>query len=62
MFGFQGFEKQANVIQAAMPAAVATTVVANEFRLESSLVTAIVFLGTILSPFTLTPLIVFLSR
>ncbi|MBL8100623.1 MAG: AEC family transporter [Anaerolineales bacterium] len=62
MFGFQGFEKQANVMQAAMPAAVATTVVANEFRLESSLVTAIVFLGTILSPLTLTPLIVFLSR
>ncbi|HCR71146.1 MAG TPA: hypothetical protein DIW23_06870, partial [Anaerolineae bacterium] len=62
MFGFQGFEKQANVIQASMPAAVATTVVANEFRLESSLVTAIVFIGTILSPLTLTPLIVFLSR
>jgi hypothetical protein len=62
MFGFQGFEKQANVIQASMPAAVATTVAANEFRLESSLVTAIVFIGTILSPLTLTPLIVFLSR
>ncbi|MBL8091921.1 MAG: AEC family transporter [Anaerolineales bacterium] len=62
MFGFENFEKQANVMQAAMPAAVATTVVANEFRLESSLVTAIVFLGTILSPLTLTPLIVFLSR
>lgn len=62
MFGLQGFEKQANVIQASMPAAVATTVVANEYRLESSLVTAIVFIGTILSPLTLTPLIVFLSR
>ena len=62
LFGLQGFEKQANVIQAAMPAAVATTVIANEYRLESSLVTAIVFLGTILSPLTLTPLIVFLSR
>src|SRR5688572_24755957 len=62
MFGFQGFEKQANVIQASMPAAVATTVLANEYRLESSLVTAIVFIGTILSPLTLTPLIVFLSR
>ncbi|MFN3491386.1 MAG: AEC family transporter, partial [Anaerolineales bacterium] len=62
MFGLQGFEKQANVMQASMPAAVATTVVANEFRLESSLVTAIVFLGTILSPLTLTPLIVLLSR
>lgn len=62
LFGLQGFEKQANVIQASMPAAVATTVIANEYRLESSLVTAIVFIGTILSPITLTPLIVFLSR
>jgi predicted permease len=62
MFGFENFEKQANVIQASMPAAVATTVVANEYRLESSLVTAIVFIGTILSPLTLTPLIVFLLR
>ena len=62
LFGLQGFEKQANVIQAAMPAAVATTVIANEFRLESSLVTAIVFIGTILSPLTLTPLIVYLLR
>lgn len=62
MFGFETSEKQANVIQASMPAAVATTVIANEYRLESSLVTAIVFIGTILSPLTLTPLIVFLSR
>lgn len=62
MFGFETYEKQANVIQASMPAAVATTVIANEYRLESSLVTAIVFIGTILSPLTLTPLIVFLSR
>jgi malate permease and related proteins len=62
LFGLDIFEKQVNVIQASMPAAVATTVVANEFRLESSLVTAIVFIGTILSPLTLTPLIVFLSR
>lgn len=62
MFGFENFEKQANVIQAAMPAAVATTVIANEYRLESSLVTAIVFVGTILSPLTLTPLIVYLLR
>ncbi len=62
LFGLESFEKQANVMQAAMPAAVATTVIANEYRLESSLVTAIVFLGTVLSPLTLTPLIVFLSR
>lgn len=62
LFGIENFEKQANVIQASMPAAVATTVIANEYRLESSLVTAIVFIGTILSPLTLTPLIVYLLR
>lgn len=61
MFGLQGESRQAGVIQASMPAAVATTVLAAEYRLESSLVTAIVFLGTVLSPITLTPLIVFLS-
>jgi predicted permease len=61
-FGMQGHTLQANVIDAAMPAAVATTVVATEYQLEPSLVTAIVFLGTIFSPLTLTPLLVYLSR
>lgn len=62
LFGIQGETRQANIIQAAMPAAVVTAVVATEYKLEPSLVTAIVFLGTILSPLTLTPLIVYLSR
>lgn len=62
MFGLQGHTRQGSVIEAAMPAAVATTVVATEYKLEPSLVTAIVFLGTALSPLTLTPLIVYLSR
>jgi predicted permease len=61
-FGMQGHTRQANVLDAAMPAAVATTVLATEYQLEPSLVTAIVFIGTILSPLTLTPLIVYLSR
>jgi hypothetical protein len=62
LFGLSGHTRQGSVIEAAMPAAVATTVVATEYKLEPSLVTAIVFFGTILSPLTLTPLIVFLSR
>ena len=62
LFGLQGHTRQGSVIEAAMPAAVATTVVATEYKLEPSLVTAIVFFGTILSPLTLTPLIVFLVR
>ncbi len=62
LFGLQGHTQQGSVIEAAMPAAVATTVVATEYKLEPSLVTAIVFFGTVLSPLTLTPLIVFLAR
>lgn len=62
LFGLQGHTQQGSVIEASMPAAVATTVVATEYKLEPSLVTAIVFFGTVLSPLTLTPLIVFLAR
>jgi hypothetical protein len=61
-FGVQGAARNGSVIQSSMPAAVATTVLATEYRLEPSLVTAIVFLGTLLSPLTLTPLLVFLGR
>lgn len=62
LFGLHGHAHQGSTIEASMPAAVATTVVATEYKLEPSLVTAIVFMGTIFSPLTLTPLIVFLSR
>jgi hypothetical protein len=62
LFGLQHTAQQGSVLEASMPAAVATTVVATEYKLEPSLVTAIVFLGTVLSPLTLTPLIVYLAR
>ena len=61
-FGLQGAARQGNVIEASMPAAVMNTVLASEYGLDSSLVTAIVFVGTILSPLTLTPLLVYLGR
>jgi predicted permease len=60
-FGLSGAGKQGTVTETAMPAAVATTVLATEYGLEPSLVTAIVFVGTILSPFTITPLLVYLG-
>ena len=60
-FGLQGVVWQAGVIQASMPAAVNTTILAAEYQLDSSLVTAIVFIGTLLSPITLTPLLVLLG-
>jgi malate permease and related proteins len=62
LFGFQGAMRQGNVTESAMPAAVTTTVLATEYGLDTSLVTAMVFLGTILSPLTLTPLLVYLGK
>ena len=61
-FGLRGVAWQGNVVQTAMPAAVTTTVLATEYKLDSSLVTAVVFFSTILSPLTLTPLLVYLGR
>ncbi len=61
LLGLQGDARQSSVIQAAMPAAVNNSVIATEFNLEPQLVTAIVLVSTILSPLTLTPLIVLLA-
>ena len=61
-FGLQGAARRAGVIEASMPAAVTNTILATEYGLDSSLVTAMVFVGTILSPLTLTPLLVFLGN
>ena len=62
LFGLQGFARQASVTQASMPSMVSATVLAAEYNLDSKLVTAVVFISTLLSPFTLTPLLVFLGR
>jgi malate permease and related proteins len=62
VFGLQGAERQANIVETAVPAAVVTTVVATEYNLRPSLVTAMVFIGTLLSPLTITPLLVYLAR
>ncbi len=62
LFGFQGPARQANITEAAMPAAVTNTILATEYGLDSSLVTAMIFIGTILSPLTLTPLVYYLGR
>ena len=62
LFGLQGFLRQASVTQASMPSMVSATVLAAEYNLDSKLVTAVVFISTLLSPFTLTPLLVYLGR
>lgn len=60
-FGLQGAARQGCVVETATPAAVTNMVLATEYDLDTSLVTAIVFIGTVLSPLTLTPLLVYLG-
>jgi predicted permease len=62
VFGLNGSARQAGISEAAMPSAVMTTVLANEYKLDAPLVTAIIFASTVLSPLTLTTLIYFLGR
>ena len=61
ILGLSGPARQAGVILASMPVAVVTTILALEFEIAPSFVTSAVFVSTLLSPLTLTPLIAFLS-
>jgi malate permease and related proteins len=58
--GLTGVTRQAAVMQAAMPAAVVTMILAVEYDLDRPLVSGTVVLTTLLSPLTLTPLIAYL--
>jgi len=62
LFGLGHFPRQASVTEASMPSMVSATVLATEYNLDAKLVTAVVFISTLLSPLTLTPLLVFLGR
>ncbi|MFA5873423.1 MAG: AEC family transporter [Anaerolineales bacterium] len=62
LFGLNNTARKVGITEAGMPSAVMTTILANEYKLDASLVTAIVFISTILSPLTLTPLLYFLGR
>lgn len=53
--------QQAGITESGMPTAVLTTVLASEYRLDTSLVSSIVFVTTLLSPLTLTPVLYFLG-
>lgn len=55
--GLTGAARQAAVLQSAMPTAVITTIIAIEYDVEPALVASVVLLTTLLSPFTLTPLL-----
>lgn len=60
-FGLTGFAYQAVVVESAMPTAVLTTTLATEFDARPAFVSAAVFISTILSPLTLTPLLAWLG-
>ncbi|TMQ69957.1 MAG: AEC family transporter [Candidatus Eisenbacteria bacterium] len=57
LMGLTGTARQAAVLEAAMPTAVVTGIIAGEYEVEPSLVASVVLLTTLLSPLTLTPLL-----
>jgi malate permease and related proteins len=61
LFNLSGASQQALVLEASMPTAVLTTVIATEYNLHPPFITAVVFMTTLLSPLTLTPLLAFLG-
>jgi predicted permease len=61
LFQLQGAALQAGIVEVGMPSAVLTTVIATEFDIEPAFVSAVVFITTILSPLTLTPLLFYLG-
>jgi hypothetical protein len=62
LLGLTGAARQAAIIEASMPAAVITTVLALEFDLDAGFSTSVVFFTTLLSPVTLVLLIAYLQR
>jgi predicted permease len=62
LIGVQGTARQAAVILSSMPVAVVTTILAVEFDVTPAFVTSAVFVSTLLSPLTLTPLIAYLRQ
>jgi len=60
--GLTGLARQAAIVEASMPSAVITTVLALEFDLDAAFSTSVVFFTTLLSPITLVLLIAYLQR
>jgi predicted permease len=61
LFGLATQTRQAVVLEASMPAAVITTLIATEFQAEPKLVTGAVVLSTLISPITLSVVIALLK-
>ena len=54
LFGLQGIERDAGILQSAMPAAVLASIIAMEYKLIPEFVTTTVLFSTLISVFTLT--------
>jgi predicted permease len=61
LVGLRGAAFQAGVLQASMPTAVITTILALEFDVHPNFVTSVVFVSTVLSPLTVTLMIAYLQ-
>ncbi len=61
LVGLSGPARQAAILEAAMPTAVITTILAVEYDIDPAFVTGSVMVTTLLSPLTLTPLIAYLQ-
>ena len=61
LIGLSGPALSAAIIQASMPAAVVTTILALEFDVAPNFVTSVVFVTTLISPVTLTLIVAMLS-
>ena len=61
LFGLGGMAYNAGVLESSMPTAVLATILATEYEAEPAFVTTAVFASTLLSPLTLTPLLLILG-
>jgi predicted permease len=61
LFGLGGMAYNAGVLESAMPTAVLSTILATEYDAKPAFVTTAVFTTTLLSPLTLTPLLLVLG-
>jgi len=61
VFGLKGMAYNAGVLEASMPTAVLATILSTEYDAEPAFVTTAVFASTLLSPLTLTPLLLMLG-
>jgi len=61
LFGLSGMAYNAGILESSMPTAVLATILATEYDAEPAFVTTAVFVSTLLSPLTLTPLLLVLG-